>query len=101
MLRRHFFPINTNIANANQRTRHMCQRRQVAGRADGTLGWNARIYFGLQERAETVHQFQSRTRITLGERGYLHDHRQADNRVGQQGTDPNRVRQHEIHLQFG
>ncbi len=97
---RHDFAVDAHIAFAQQRQRHVRQRRQIAGRADRSLGRNHRHDAGIDQCDHAIDHQCPDTGKTTRQAGDLHQHDQAHDGIAERLAGADRMRQDQVALQF-
>ena len=96
---RHALALREHFTDAEQRRRHMRERREVARCADRTLDRDHRQHVGVVQRDQRFHHFAADARVTAAETRQLQRDQQTHDRTRHRLTHADRVRQHQIALQ--
>ena len=92
--------VHPHLALADQRARHMRQRRKVTRGADRALRWDHRIRFRVEQFQQSIDDDAAHAGTALRERQHFQRQRQAHDAIRQIGPDAAGVRHHEIALQL-
>jgi hypothetical protein len=95
----HALTLGKHVANAEQRGRHMRERREIARSADRTLHGDHRQHVGIEQRDQRVHHFAADARMTAAEARQLERYQQTHDWTRHWCAYANRVREHQIALQ--
>ena len=99
--RRDDLAVDPRLADPDQGSRHMGQRRQIAGSADRSLRGDAGIDPVLDQFEQRLDQFPAHPGMAAGQTQHLQHHGQADRPIIQQRAGARRMGQHDVALQFG
>ena len=99
LVRRHQVALHAHLADAEQRARHVRERREVARGADRTARRNAWVDALVEQRAQGFDEHQPHTREALGQRDDFHQHDETDDVVIEIFADADGMRAHEVFLQ--
>ena len=98
---RHAHAAERYLADADERRRHVGERRQIARRTDRALRRNDRQDAALEEDEKLLDRRPADAGSALREAGDLERHDQAHDRLGQRLAGAGGVRDHEIALERG
>ncbi len=88
------------LAFANQAERYVCERREIAGCADGAARGNDRQYVALEQRQQRLDDLGSRAGEASGKGVRFQQEDEPHDTVRQRLADPARMAAHEIELQL-
>ena len=96
----HQFAVDAHFTHAQHGQRHVRQRRQVAGRADRTLGRDGRHDARVEQREQRIHDERTHAGIATRQAADLHQYDQAHHGVREQRAGADRMRQDQVALQL-